>query len=189
MMAAKQKAAKGGWKAARAMPGKRATARQGAKLGARAVKRNPYLQTVLHNERVHERVRTGIGSSRAAFDRVSRRGRGAESLFADRKARRNLGQALVAFREAAVVVRGAKLRRRRRIGVRAIVPVVAISGVGAVVLNEGLRQRVIGLVSGSSNGSGPQAGGSSTTSGQGGTVEPAAPVENAPPTVREDQGG
>ncbi len=91
----------------------------------------------------------------------------------------------MAFQEAAVAARGAKLRRRRRIGVRTIVPVVAIGGAGAVVLSEGLRQKVIGLVSGSSNGSEPTAGGSPTTSGSGGAGE-AAPVENAPPTVQED---
>ncbi len=168
------------------MPGKRSAPRGGAKLGARAVKRNAYLQAVLHNPRVHERVRTGIGSARAAYGRLSRRGKGADDLFADRKARRSLGQALVSFQKAAALVRGAKVRRRRRIGLRAVVPVIAIGGAGAVVLNEGLRQKVIGLVTGSSNGSGPAAGGSSTTSGSGGTVEPAAPVENAPPTVGGD---
>ncbi len=185
-MAAKQKAAKGGVKVARAMPGKRSAVRGGAKLGARAVKRNAYLQTVLHNDRVHERARAGIGSARAAFGRVSRRGKGAEDLFVDRKARRNLGRSLVAFQEAAAVIRGAKVRRRRRIGVRAVVPVIAIGGAGAVVLNEGLRQKMMGLVSGSSNGSAPQGGGSSTTSGSGGAVEPANQVDNAPPTVQED---
>ncbi|MBA3371575.1 MAG: hypothetical protein H0T96_09030 [Thermoleophilaceae bacterium] len=185
-MAVKRKAAKGGLKAARAMPGKRAAGRRGVKLGARAAKRNAYLQAVLHNERVHERVRTGVGSARAAYGRVSRRGKGADDLVADRRARRDFGRALVAFQEAVAAIRGAKVRRRRRIGVRAILPVMAIGGAGAVVLNEGLRQRVIGLVSGSSNGSGPAAGGSSTTSGSGGAVEPSAAVENAPPTVRED---
>lgn len=185
-MAAKQKAAKGGLKAARALPGKGAAGRRGAKLGARAAKRNAYVQAVLHNDRVHERVRTGIHSARAAYGRVSRRGKGAADLFMDRRARRDLGRGLVAFQEAAAVIRGAKRRRRRRISVRAVVPVIAIGGAGAVVLNEGLRQKLVGLVSGSSNGSGPAAGGGSTTSGSGGTVEPAAPVENAPPTVRED---
>ncbi len=184
-MATKRKAAKGGLKAAKAMPGKRSAVRGAAKLGARAAKRNAYLQAVLHDERFHERVRTGIGSARAAYGRVSRRGKGAEDLFADRKARRDLGRALVAFQEAAAAVRGAKVRRRRRIGVRVIVPVVAIGGAGAVALNEDLRQKVIGLVSGPSNGSAPAAGGSATTSGSGGAVERAAPAENAAPTVRE----
>lgn len=184
-MAARRKAAKGVMKAARAMPGKRSTARGGAKLGARAAKRNAYLQTVLHDDRVHERVRTGIGSARAAYGRVSRRGKGAEDLLADRKARRNLGQALVAFQEAAAVIRGAKVRQRRKIGTRVVLPVAVAGGV-AVTLNEGLRQRLLGLVSGSSNGSGPQADSSAPLSPSGRAAEPSAPVENAPPTVRED---
>lgn len=149
-MAVKRKAAKGTLKAARAMPGKRSAVRGGAKLGARAAKRNAYLQEVLHNERLHGRVRTGLGSARAAYARVSRRGKGASDLFSDRKARRHLGRALAAFQEAAATVRGAKVRRRRRIFVRAVVPVVAIGGAGAVALNEGLRQKVTGLFSGSS---------------------------------------
>ena len=149
-MAMKRRAAKGTLKAARTMPGKRAAVRGGANLGARAAKRNAYLQEVLHNERVHGRVRTGLGSARAACARVSRRGRGASDLFSDRKARRELRRALTAFQEAAATVRGAKVRRRRRIVVRAVLPVVAIGGAGAVALNEGLRQKVTGLVSGSS---------------------------------------
>lgn len=149
-MAAKRKAAKGSLKAAKAMPGKRSAARGGAKLGARAAKRNASLQEVLHNDRVHECVRTGFRSARAAYGRVSRRGKGASDLLDDPKARRDLRRALVAFQEAAGAISGAKVRRRRRI----VVPLVAIGGAGALALNEELRQKVIGLVSGSSNASG-----------------------------------
>ncbi len=151
-MAAKGKAAKGGLKAARAMPAKGSVARGGVKLGAQAAKRNPYLLEVLQNRRVQERIQTGIGAARSAYRRVSRRGKGPTDLITDPKARRDLGRSLAAFQEAAAILRGAKVRRRRRIGARVVLPLVAIGGAGAVVLNPGLRQKVTGLVSGSSNG-------------------------------------
>ena len=168
-MAARRKIAKGSLKAPKSLPRKRSTALRAGKLGARAAKRKAYLQAILHDDRVHERVRTGIGLTRAAYDRVSRRGKGAEALFADRRARRDLGRALVAFQEAAVVVRAGRLRRRRRLGVRTVVGVSVIGGAVAVVVNEDLRQRVVELVSGSSNGSEPAADGA-TTSGSEGAV-------------------
>lgn len=151
-MAMKGKAAKGGLKAARATPGKRLAARGGAKLGARAAKRNAHLLDVLQNARFHDRVQTGFGSGRSAYRRTSRRGKGPTDLITDPKARRDLGRSLAAFQEAAATVRGAKVRRRRRIGLRVVAPLVAIGGAGAVVLNPGLRQKVTGLVSGSSSG-------------------------------------
>lgn len=151
-MAVKGKAAKGSLKAARAMPGKRQAVRGGVKLGARAAKRNAYLMEVRQNRRVQERIQTGIGAGRSAYRRVSRRGRGPTDLITDPKARRDLGRSLAAFQEAAAILRGAKVKRRRRIGARVVLPLVAIGGAGAVVLNPGLRQKVTGLVSGSSNG-------------------------------------
>jgi hypothetical protein len=153
-MATKRRAAKAGLKAARRMPGKRFAARGGVKLGARAAKPNAYLLEVLQNRRFHERVRTGIGSTRAAYRRVSRPGKGASDLVTDPKARRDLGRALTAFQEAANLIGGAKARSRRRVVVRTVLPVVAIGGGGAVVLNQGLRQKVTGLVTGSSGDSG-----------------------------------
>lgn len=184
-MDARRKTAKGGLKAARKMGRKRSTARRAGKQGAEATKRNAYLQAILHNERVHERVRTGIGLARASYGHVSRRGKRADALLTDRRARRDLGRALVAFQEAAVVIRAAKRRRRRRTGARAVMPVVALGGAIAVALNEDLRQKVMGLVSGSSDGSEPRAGGSPATSDPGGAVERGSTPENAPPPVQD----
>lgn len=151
-MGAKVKTAKVSMKAARAMPGKRTAARGGAKLGARAAKRNAYLLEVLQNHRLQERIRTGIGSARSAYRRVSRRGRGTTDLITDPKARRDIGRSVAAFQEAAAILRGARVRRRRRIRARVILALVAIGGAGAVVLKPDLRQKVTGLLSGSSSG-------------------------------------
>jgi len=157
-MAMKLTAGKGGVKAARVMPGKRLAARGGVKLGARAAKRNAYLLEVLQNDRVRERVQTGIASARSAYGRVSRRGKGPSDLFTDPKARRDLRRSLAAFQEAAAATRGAKLRRRRRIGVRAGAAVAVVGLAGAIVLYERLRTKVVGLFSRSSTGSGAGSG-------------------------------
>lgn len=184
-MAAKGKGAKAGMKMTKAMPGKRSGVRLGAKAGARTAKRNPYLQELIQNERVRERLRTGVSSTRAAYARISRRGKGAE----DRKFRRELTRAIASFQEAAATVRGAKKKRRRRIGAQTLVPVLAVGGVGALAANKGLRQKVVGLASGSSNTSHAPGGsayeGDSAAAAQSSPAESTAPGESNPPTASE----
>lgn len=179
-----------GLKALRAMPGKRKSARSGARLGARAAKRNAYLQALIHNEQVHDRLRQGFHSVRALSDRASRRRGRSSSFLEDRRAWRELRRAVVSFRQAAATVRGAKARRRRRLGAGAVVPVVVLGGAAAVAFNKGLREKLLGRAKGSENEQGPASHGTreaaSGETGQSATVEPSAPADNAPPTTTEE---
>lgn len=152
-----------------------------AKGGAKAAKRNAYVQDVLHNRRVHERARTGIESAQAVYGRVSRKRGGARLLLDDRKTRREFQRALESFQDAAATVRGAKRRRRRRVGAPALLAVAALGGAGAVAANADLRRKITGLVGGGSEGSEGSEGGS--TNGDSQTVVRSTPSENAPPTA------
>ena len=167
-MAAKAKAAKGGMKAAK---GK-----------SRAAKRNAYVQDVLHNQRVHDRARSGVRSVQTVYGRVSRKRGGANILLDDRKTRKELRRALVSFRDAAATVRGAKKRRRRRVGAPAAVTVVALTGAGVVASNEELRRKITGLMGGG--------GESPSQSGNGGSDAPQqqTPANDVPATTGAGDG-
>lgn len=131
-MAAKTKAGRTAVKLGRATPGKRRTARGGLRFGARRVKRNPYLRSIARNEKVQDRLREGFASTRAVYSRTARRGKGADAVLDDRRTRREAQRAIAAFREAGATVRAAKARRRRRVGARVALPLLALGGAGVM---------------------------------------------------------
>lgn len=143
-MAVKAKASKVGLKAARAMPGKRRTAKAGAKLGARRAKSDPYLQTLIRNEKLHKRLQDAYGSARVAYGRVSRRRGGAHALIDDKKTRRELREAAAALRDVAATLRGAKKKKRRKRGARGVIALALIGAAAAAALSEELRGKVLG---------------------------------------------
>jgi hypothetical protein len=155
MMGAKAKAMKGGLQAARATPGKRSSAKGAAKLGGRSAKvgartarRSPSLQALLHDERVHDRLWSGLGALEAVYRRVSRRGNGAEALVDDRKTRRELKRAIVSFKEARNRVRKAKVKKRRRVAAGPLIAVGAVVALAALAISEKLRQKAFSLLFG-----------------------------------------
>lgn len=161
-MGAKAKTAKGGFTVARAMPGKRASAKRAAKLGSRSVKlgartakRSPSLQALLHDERVHERLSTGLRATQAVYGRVSRGGKGAETLVDDRKTRREVKRAIVSFKGARAAVREAKAKKRRRVGAGAVVGVALAVALGVLAFSENLRQKALSILNGSAGSDSP----------------------------------
>jgi hypothetical protein len=169
-VAAKRSVGRVGLKAAKAIPGKRRSVARGVRLGAGAAKRNAYVQALLHNERVHERLGQGLRSARIAYLRATRRGDAAEALLDDRRSRRELRRAIASFREAAATVRGAKARRRRAAAVRALVPVAVLGAAAALAANAKVRDKVLARVGGSGGADGTAAGageGAPETSGAG----------------------
>ena len=181
-MAAKRKAGKGAFKAARAMPGKRRSAARGARMGARAAKRSAYVQALLHDERVRDRLNQGLRSARIVYLRARRRPDAAEALLEDRRPRRELRRAIRSFREAAAAYRAATARRRRRTAVTVLLPAVAIGGAGVLAANKGIRQTLIGRVSSSGTGHDAAAGDAGAiATAPGATIRPPTSGDNAPP--------
>lgn len=205
-MSVKTKFGKGGLEAASAMPGKRQVAKVGGRLGARggaggvrgfratptrakvraakgsakagrrAVGSNAYVYALMHDESLKRQLDEAYRSMVKAYDRISSQDDLANSLLEDRRTRRHLARATGSLRGAADTLRSAKTRRRRR-GARTLVVVGLAGAVAAVALNEDLRNKLMGAVSGES--SQPAA----SDGGGGNGVVPSAAVENAPPTT------
>ena len=181
-MAAKRKAGKGAFKAARALPGKRRSAARGARIGVRAAKRNAYVQALLHDERVRDRLNQGLRSARIVYLRAKRRPDAAEALLEDRRTRRELRRAIRSFREAAAAYRAAKARRRRRTAVTVLLPAVVIGGAGVLAANKGIRQKLVSRGSGSGTGHDAGAGDAgAVATAPGATIEPPTSAGNGPP--------
>ncbi|MDP9384752.1 MAG: hypothetical protein M3P50_05910 [Actinomycetota bacterium] len=151
-MTVKHKLTKSGASVAKAMPAKRRLVTKGVKSRAGVATSNAYVQALLHNKKVHSRLGQGLTSARVVYLRGTRRGDSADALLDDRKSRRELRRMIASLREAAATVRGAKARKQRGAAVRAAAPiVVVVGGAGALAANAGVREKVIGMVSGSND--------------------------------------
>jgi hypothetical protein len=203
-MALKTKSAKGGLRAAKAMPAKgkiakggllggrggvkafraipkRGTVKAGAKVGAGAAATRPYVQTLMRDEDVRDNLEDAYRALTEAYGRISSRGDVAEAVLDDRRTRRHLKSAAHSMREAAATVRGAKQAKRRKQGTGVVLVLVAAGGAAAIALNDDLRGRVLSLVGlgEDESGAAPQgSNGSQPTS-----VQP----EGAPPTAATSQ--
>jgi hypothetical protein len=130
---------------------------------ARAAQRNRYLQRLVEDEQLRGSLLTAYGAARSAYGRMSNGKPATQALFEDRKLQRELKEAANALREASSALREPPKRRRRRAGARSLV-LLAIAGVLAMALSEGLRSKVLDLVFGaeeefdysSSNASSPE---------------------------------
>jgi hypothetical protein len=114
-------------------------------------RRRRAVQTLLHDEQVHDRLGTAFANARVLYLRATRRSSAAEALLEDRKGRKALRRMLDALADALVSVRGAEERRRHR-KARYVIPIVIAGGVGVVASSEGARERVLALAPGSHDG-------------------------------------
>jgi hypothetical protein len=150
-MKAKTRAVKWGARTARRVPGKRRAARKGVKGGLRMARRDARVQTVLHDEKVHERLRTAASNARIVYLRATRRGSAADALLEDRKGRKAVRRMFEALADALGSVRAAKAQRRRR-RARYVVPIVVAGGAGVLAAREDVRERVLAMAPGSHDG-------------------------------------
>jgi len=151
----KRTSAKTAARATRAVPGKRRVAAKASKGGLRRARSDARVQTLLHDDKVHARLRTALVNARVVYLRATRRGSAAEALLEDRRSRRALRRMLDALAEAVGSVRTAKQRQRRR-RVAYVLPIVVAGGAGVLASNRDTRERVTALMSGSDDGSQPQ---------------------------------
>ena len=125
-MAAKKRAAKAG---------------AGAVAAGKAARSNPYVQRMVEDEELRENLRTAFQSARKAYTRMANSKGPVKAVTEDKKTQRELRQAAASLRDAADSLRGAKRRRRPRLG-RLLL--LALVGAGlALVLNEDLRKKAL----------------------------------------------
>ena len=123
-MAAKKKAAKAG---------------AGAVAAGKAARSNPYVQRLAEDEELRDNLRTAFDSARKAYSRMSNGKGPVKAVTEDKKTQRELRQAAESLREAAQSLRGGRRKRRRG---RMLVVLMVGAGL-ALVLNEGLRKKVL----------------------------------------------
>lgn len=114
---------------------------------ARAAQRNRYLQRLLEDEELRGSLLTAYGAARSAYGRMSNGKPATEALFEDKKLQRELKEAADALRNASSSLRE-QPKRRRRGGIGRSLLLLAVAGVLAVALSEGLRSKVLDLLFG-----------------------------------------
>ena len=114
---------------------------------ARAAQRNRYLQRLVQDEELRGSLLAAYGAARNAYGRMSNGKPATQALFEDRKLQRELKQAANALREASSALRNPP-KRRPRGGIGRSLLLIAIAGLLALALNEGLRSKVLDLLFG-----------------------------------------
>jgi hypothetical protein len=114
---------------------------------ARAAQRNRYLQRLLEDEELRGSLLTAYGAARSAYGRMSNGKPATQALFEDKKLQRELKEAAEALREASSSLRE-QPKARRKGGIGRSLLLLAVAGVLAVALSEGLRSKVLDLLFG-----------------------------------------
>ncbi|HEX3909922.1 MAG TPA: hypothetical protein VHW67_04370 [Solirubrobacteraceae bacterium] len=114
---------------------------------ARAAQRNRYLQRLLEDEELRGSLLTAYGAARSAYGRMSNGKPATEALFEDKKLQRELKEAADALRDASSSLREAP-KKQRKGGIGRSLLLLAVAGVLAVALSEGLRSKVLDLLFG-----------------------------------------
>jgi hypothetical protein len=125
---------------------KAAKAGAGAVAAGKAATSNPYVQRLANDEELRESLRTAFESARKAYERMSNGKGPAKALLDDKKTQRELKEAASSLKEAADALRGTKGKRKRRRG--GLFTLLLVGGIAALVLNEGLRKKVLDVLFG-----------------------------------------
>jgi hypothetical protein len=116
---------------------------------ARAAQRNRYVQRLIEDEDLRQNILAAYAAARSAYGRMHNGKPAGKALFEDRKLQRELSEAAKALREAsASLTEKPKQQKKRRKGGGRTVLLLAVGGVLALVLSEGLRSKVLDLLFG-----------------------------------------
>jgi hypothetical protein len=114
---------------------------------ARAAQNNQYLKRLVEDEQLRSSLLAAYGSARNAYGRMTNGKPATRAIFEDRKLQRELKEAANALRDASSSLREAP-RRRRKGGLGRTLMLLGVAGALAVVLNEGLRSKVLDMLFG-----------------------------------------
>ena len=125
---------------------KAAKAGAGAVAAGKAATSNPYVQRLANDDELRENLRTAFESARKAYDRMSNRRGPTRALLDDKKTQRELKEVASSLKDAADALRGSKAKKKRRRG--GLFTLLLVGGAAALVLNEGLRKKVLDMLFG-----------------------------------------
>jgi hypothetical protein len=118
-----------------------------AREAVRAAQRNLYLQRLVEDEELRGSLLAAYVAARNAYGRMANGKPPTQALFEDRKLQRELREAANALRQASSALRKPP-KRRRRGGLGRALLLLAVGGVLAMTLSEGLRSKVLDLLFG-----------------------------------------
>jgi len=120
-----------------------------AEEAARAARSNQYLQRLIEDEQLRASLMSAYVAARGAYGRLSNGKPAGRVLLEDQKLHKQLGEAVGALRDASSSLREPPAKRRRR--KRRVVRMFALFTIGAtlaLVMNEGLRSKVLDMLFG-----------------------------------------
>jgi hypothetical protein len=116
---------------------------------AKAAQNNRYVQRLIEDDELRGNLLAAYGAARSAYGRMSNGKPAGKALLEDRKLQAELRSAVESLREASGALREEPGRkRRRRGGLGRTLLLISFGAVLAVVLNEGLRSKVLDLLFG-----------------------------------------
>lgn len=116
---------------------------------AKAAQSNRYVQRVIEDEELRANLLAAYGAARSAYGRMTNGKPAGKALLEDRKLQAELRSAVESLRDAGGALREEPGRkRRRRGGLGRTLVLISFGAVLAVVLNEGLRSKVLDLLFG-----------------------------------------
>jgi hypothetical protein len=118
----------------------------GAVAAGKAATQNPYVQRLANDEELRENLQTAFESAKKAYERMSNGKGPAKALLDDKKTQRELKEAASSLKDAADALRGSKGKKKRRRG--GLFTLLLVGGIAALVLNEGLRKKVLDVLFG-----------------------------------------
>jgi hypothetical protein len=103
---------------------------------------NPYVQRLVEDEELRERLRDAFEAARGAYTRATGNGKGAvKAVTSDKKVQKDLRTAAESLREASEAFKAPKKRKKSRLGRLILFGIVA--GVVALVVSEDARKAVL----------------------------------------------
>jgi hypothetical protein len=103
---------------------------------------NPYVQRLIEDEELRDRLRNAFDAARGAYTRAAGNGKGTvKSVTSDRKVQRDLREAAESLRAASEQLRGPRRRRKGRLG--RLILLAMVGAAIALVLSEEARKTVL----------------------------------------------
>ncbi|HEX6667882.1 MAG TPA: hypothetical protein VF081_14965 [Solirubrobacterales bacterium] len=103
---------------------------------------NPYVQRLVEDEELRDKLREAYESARGAYGRASGNGKGTvKAVTSDKKVQKDLRDAAESLREVSERLRAPKKRKKSKLGRLILVAVVA--GIVALVVSEDARKTVL----------------------------------------------
>jgi len=116
---------------------------------AKAAQENRYVQRLIEDDELRANLMAAYGAARSAYGRMTNGKPAGKALLEDRKLQAELRSAVEALRDAGGALREEPgRRRRRRGGLGRTLLLISFGAVLAIVLNEGLRSKVLDLLFG-----------------------------------------